>query len=358
MRIISLLLTALSGFMLTTVVSAAERIELIAGGGTGGAGGKATDAKLGQVFGVDRDAAGNLYIVEYTNHVWRITPNGIISALAGDGQKGSKGDGGPAIDAQLNVPHSLAVDPSGDVYIADTGNYKVRKIDGKTGVITTFAGTGQKGQGGNGGPAKNASFGGIYCVAFDPAFSRLILTDLDFRQIRAIDMKTGIVSLIAGNGQKGTPADGAKAVDAPLSDPRAACIDAHGNVYVLERGAHALRVVNEKGIITTIAGTGKAGAGGDDGPALKAALSGPKHLCIDHEGGVIIADTENHEVRRVDLKTGVITKLAGTGKRGVGAPGSDPKQTALSQPHGVFVDADGSLFICDSMNGRVLKIVK
>jgi sugar lactone lactonase YvrE len=341
-----------------SVASAVERLELIAGGGTAGTGAKATDAKLGQVFGFDRDAAGNFYIIEYTNRLWQIDQKGIIHLIAGNGSKGDKGDGGPAADALLNVPHSIAVHPSGDVYIADTGNNKIRKIDGKTGVISTFAGTGIKGHTGDGGPAKDATFGGIYCIAFDRDFSKLVLTDLDNRQIRAVDLKSGVVTLIAGNAQKGNPADGADAKKSPLTDPRAACFDPSGNIYILERGGHALRVVDQQGKIRTIAGTGQKGAGGDDGPAKQAQLNGPKHLCCDADGNVIIADTENHVIRKVDVKDGKISRIAGTGQRGVGAPGGDPLHTAFSQPHGVFIDKEGTLYICDSMNGRVFKLVK
>jgi sugar lactone lactonase YvrE len=335
------------------------RFGLVAGGGTGGAGGPATAAKLGQVFGVDADAAGNLFVVEYTNRLWRIDPAGVIHAVAGDGQKGDRGDGGPAADARLNVPHAVAVHrPTGDVYVADTGNFRVRRIDAKTGVISTFAGTGTKGAAGDGGPAKDATFGGLYCLAFDPGFTKLVVTDLDHKQVRSIDLASGVVTRVAGNGQSGVPADGADAESSPLVDPRAACPDAAGNVYVLERGGHALRVVDASGKIRTVVGTGKKGAGGDGGPALAAQLNGPKHLCVDRAGYVLIADTENHVVRRYDVKTGTIARVAGTGQRGAGAPGGEPVQTPLSQPHGVYVATDGTVYVCDSMNGRVLKIVE
>ena len=160
-------------------------------------------------------------------------------------------------------------------------------------------------------------------------------------------MKSGIVSLVAGDGKRGVPADGAEAKTAPLVDPRAAAMDAAGNVYILERGGNALRVVDPQGRIRTVVGTGKAGNTGDGGPALAATMSGPKHLCVDADGSILIADTENHVIRRYDPRTGVIDRLAGTGKRGKGAAGLDPLQTALSQPHGVYRAKDGTLYICD-----------
>src|SRR5262249_18741810 len=158
---------------------------------------------------------------------------------------------------------------------------RVRRLDPKTGIVTPFAGTGEKGYGGDGGPAAKAQFGAIYCVAFDPKGERLYLADLDNRRIRAIDRKTGIVPTVAGNGEKGVPADGAEAVKAPLVDPRAVAVDGKGNIYILERSGHALRVVDASGKIRTVAGTGKAGSTGDGGDARKAMLNGPKHLCID-----------------------------------------------------------------------------
>src|SRR5262249_54250955 len=146
--------------------------------------------------------------------------------------------------------------------------------------------------------AAKAKFGGVYCVALDPKGEQMYLADLDNLRIRAIDMKTGTVRTVAGNGKKGVPEDGAEATKAPLVDPRAVAVDGKGNVYILERSGHALRVVDSSGKIRTVAGTGKQGATGDGGDALKATFNGPKHLCIDKDGGVLIADTENHLIRK------------------------------------------------------------
>jgi len=337
--------------------ASAQKLVLVAGGGTGSSGSKATDVKLGEVFGAQFDPAGNLWVIEYTNRLWKIDPAGTITLAAGDGTKGNKGDGGPATAAQLNVPHSIAIDAkTGDVYIGDTGNYSVRKIDARTGVISTFAGTGKKGKDGNGGPAASATFGGLYCIQFDPKCEQLVLTDLDHKQIRVIDMKTGIVTLAAGSGEKGVPADGTDAKTAPLADPRAAAMDANGNLYILERGGNALRVVTPDGKIRTIAGTGKKGSDGDGGPALQAQFNGPKHISMDADGNVLIADAENHLVRKYDIKTQKIERIAGTGKPGTAGLGGDPKQAELKRPHGIYQAPDGKLYISDSYNGRVLKI--
>lgn len=213
-----------------------------------------------------------------------------------------------------------------------------------------------KGFAGDGGPALEAQFGGIYCLAFAPRGDPLYLADLDNRRIRAIDMKTGTVSTIAGNGKKGVPKDGADATQAPLVDPRAVTADAQGNVYILERSGHALRVVDAKGKIRTVAGTGKQGSDGDDDPALKCRFNGPKHLCMDLDESVLIADTENHVIRKYLPGEGTVVRVAGTGPKGSKGLGGPPRQAELAQPHGVYVHKDGTMYISDSSNNRVLKI--
>src|SRR5262245_23467954 len=223
----------------------AEKLVLVAGGGQKGDGAPATEARLHNPFGVDFDKSGAMFIAELEGgHVHRIDAQGIFSTIAGTGEdKGDAGDGGPAKKATFNGMHSLAIAPSGDVYIADTWNNRVRRIDQKAGTISAFAGTGRKAYSGDGGSAVNADCGGIYCVAFSPDAKTLYLDDLDNRRIRAVDMSSGVIRLIAGNGERGVPADGAVAREAPLIDPRAVAADGNGNVYVLERGGHALRVV-------------------------------------------------------------------------------------------------------------------
>jgi DNA-binding beta-propeller fold protein YncE len=320
---------------------------------------EATKAKLESPFGLAFDKAGLLYFVEMTSHrVCRIDGKGMLHVIGGTGDKGDKGDDGPAIKASFNGPHSLAVAPNGDVYLADTWNNRVRKIDAKTGVITAFAGTGDKGFRGDDGPAGKAQFGGVYCVALDPESKHLYLADLDNRRIRRIDLKTGVVTTIAGNGKEGVPEDGSEAVKAPLVDPRAVAADADGNVYILERGGNALRVVDMKGQIRTVAGTGKKGASGDGADARQATLNGPKHLCIDTDGSVLIADTENHAIRRYQPRSGKIVRVAGTGQKGNAGIGGPPEMAELNQPHGVFIGPKGDLYIADSSNHRILKLLR
>ena len=325
----------------------ADKIVLVAGG---------DKSELTSPFGVAFDSAGHLYFVEMTaNRAVRLDAGERV-ALAGTGKKGTSGDGGPALQAEFDGPHSLAAGPDGSLYIADTWSNRVRKLDLKTGTIAAFAGTCEKGFAGDGGPARAAKFGGVYCIAFDPAGKNMFLADLDNRRIRAIDMKTGVVSTVAGNGAKGVPKDGAAAVNAPLLDPRAVAADSKGNIYILERGGHALRVVDAAGKIRTVAGTGEKGFSGDGGDALKAKMNGPKHLCFDRDDGVLFADTENHVIRKYLPESGKIIRIAGTGKKGSAGVGGSPEQAELSQPHGITLHSSGDLYISDSSNNRILKI--
>ncbi len=336
----------------------ADKLVLVAGGGDQAPPAPATAAKLIAPFGVDFDKAGNLYVVELSGQrVHKMDAKGLLTTIAGTtSQKGDAGDGGPAAKALFNGMHSLAIAPDGMIYLADTWNNCVRKLDPKTSTISRAAGTGQKGHSGDGGPALKAVFGGIYCAALDPKGERLYLADLDNRRIRVVDLGTGVVTSVAGNGKRGVPEDGADAKQAPLVDPRAVAADKAGNVYVLERGGHALRVVDPSGKIRTVAGTGEKGFSGDGGDARQATLNGPKHLCIDHDGSVLIADTENHVIRRYLPKEGKIVRVAGTGKRGTAGVGGPPEKAELNQPHGVLVHPSGTIYITDSSNNRVLKI--
>jgi len=360
MRILAIAVTALLAWPASPAW--ADRLVLVAGGGTGGNGVPATQAKLISPFGVDFDKAGNMYMVELSGErALKVDAKGIFTILAGTGKKSTgvgEGDGGPATKATFNGMHSLAVHPSGAIYLADTWNNRVRKIDPKTGIITAFAGTGEKAFGGDGGPALKAKFNGVFCIAFNFEGTKLYITDLGNRRIRAVNMKTGIVETVAGNGEKGVPKDGADAKASPLVDPRAHCLDRKDNLYILERGGHALRMVDPQGKIRTVAGTGKAGNTGDGGDARKATLNGPKHLCVDLDDNVIIADTANHVIRKYTPRDGKIIRLAGTGKKGMSNSGGDALAVSMNEPHGVYVHSNGTLFIVDSNNNRVFRLEK
>lgn len=311
---------------------------------------------LREPFGVAFDGAGNTYVVEMAgNRITVLDAAGRASVLAGTGEKGYAGDGGPAAQARFNGPHHLLLGPDGALYVADTWNYAVRRIDLATRQVTTVAGTGVKGYSGDGGPARAAQFGGVFNLAFHGG--RLYVCDLDNRRIRAVDLRTGIVTTVAGNGDKGVPRDGEDARTQPFVDPRAIAFDGAGNLFVAERGGHALRVVDTGGRVRTVAGTGEPGFSGDGGDARQARLNGPKHVWATPEGDVLITDTENHVIRRYVARDGTIRRVAGTGAKGAGGIGAPPEAVELNRPHGSQPHPrTGHLYIADSDNHRVIRI--
>ena len=339
----------------------ADKVVLVAGGGDGADGSPAAQAKVVAPFAVDFAADGSILFVEMTGgeRLRRIAPDGTLTTLAGSGKKGNAGDGGPGLKAEFNGMHNLVVGPDGKVYLADAFNNRVRVYDPKTQRVTAFAGTGKKGFAGEGGRATVAEHDQAICIALGPNARSLLVADIGNRRVREVGFTNAYIRTLAGNGQKGVPKDGEPAREQPLVDPRAVAADDKGNVYVLERGGHALRVVDKAGTIRTVAGTGKAGKGGDGAPALKAVFNGPKFVSVDKDGSVLIADTENHQIRRYIPGKEVIELVAGTGKKGTAGVGGDPKSLELSQPHGVAVHPKtGEIYIADSSNGRILKIVK
>lgn len=312
---------------------------------------------LNEPFGVAFAPSGDTYIVEMGGHrVSVLDRDGHLRVFAGTGEPGLSGDGGPAGLARFNSPHHLAFGPDSGLYVADTQNFCVRRIDLATGVITRVAGTGVKGFGGDGGPAVAAQFGGIFAIAFRG--SLLYLCDLGNRRVRVVDLASGLVRTVAGNGEKGVPVDGQPALEQPLVDPRAVAVDAAGNLYILERDGHALRVVDANGRIRTVAGTGVAGFSGDGGPARAAELSGPKHISIDdNDQSVLISDTENHVVRRYSPVDSTISRVAGTGRLGSAGLGGPAEQCELNRPHGAQVlPHSRAIYISDSENHRILRI--
>ena len=340
--------------LLTLCCSAdAATIACVAGCGEGSEN-TARGAKFVEPFAVAFDNQGNWYVCEHKGErIVRIDSSGNSSVMAGTGKEGYSGDGGPAKQAAMFDPHGIIITANQQMYVADTRNHTVRKVDLKTGSISTVAGTGKAGYSGDGGMATKAEFNGTFAIDVDPAGRNFYVADLGNRRIRRIALKSGIVATIAGNGEKGVPPDGADASKSPLADPRAVAADSKGNVYVLERGGNALRVVDTKGKIRTlIAPAGIASAT----TKVELDLNGPKHLCVDRKGQVIIADAENSLIRKYDPKSGVTSIIAGTGKPGRDIVADDPLKTQLNRPHGVFVHPSGALYISDSYNHRILKL--
>lgn len=339
-------------FFASLLVARADKIVLVAGGGEDRTGIAATQAVLKEPFGTEFDAAGNTWIVEMVagNRLLKMDPAGVLHHVAGELSPGFAGDGGPALQARFNGPHNLAVRANGEILIGDTWNGRVRRFDPATSTVSTLPGWQA--------PAGKERGNGPYCITLSPDGTKLHIADL--RQVHELDLASGRSRVVAGSGEKGMPKDGALATAAPLVDPRAAAMDRDGNLYVLERNGHALRVVSPDGRIRTVVNaSGKKGAEGDGGPALQATMSGPKHLCIDRDGSVLIADAENHLIRRYLPASGRLVRVAGTGKRGAAGVGGDPLQCELARPHGVTVHpVSGELFLTDSYNNRILKIVR
>ena len=321
--------------------------------GFSGDGGPAASAQLDNPFGLVRGPDGALWFCEYTGQrIRKVDPDGTIHTVAGSGQKGYGGDGGPALQASFNLPHEIRFDKAGNYYIADMQNNAVRRVDGKTGTITTFAGTGTPGYSGDGGPAQKAQLKQPHSIQFGPDGS-LYICDVGNHSIRRVDMQTGTISTFAGTGKAGATPDGAPIAGTPLKGPRSLDFDAAGNLWLVTReGNQVLKFDLKTGKIQLMAGTGASGFTGNGGPAKQAALKGPKGIAIDADGNAWLADTESHSVRMINAKTGNLELIAGTGEKGDG-PDGDPLKCKMARLHGIFVDTDGSVYIGDSESHRV-----
>ena len=346
MKLFSLL--SLAAFI--TFTAQADQILLVAGGTQDAVDIQATEAKLLEPFGTEFDSGGHMWIIEMVsgNRLLQVDGGGQITHIAGQLKPGFSGDGGPALRAQFNGPHNFAILPNDNLLIGDTWNGRIREVDMKSRIVKSLEGWQA--------PAEKARGNGPYCITLTPDKTKLHIADL--RQVHELDLATGKARAIAGNGKKGMPKDGELAIEQPLVDPRAVASDHQGNIYILERGGNALRVVDKAGRIKTVVNaSGKKGGEGDGGPALEATMNGPKHLCVDKDDTVIIADAESHLVRRYIPATGKIERIAGTGKHGGAGVGGDPLNCQLARPHGVTVHpSSGDLFITDSYNNRILKI--
>jgi streptogramin lyase len=336
------------------IASADSTIRTFAGTGTkglSGNGGPAIKAQINDPTGISRGHDGALYICDTANHrIRKISADGKISTVAGTGEPGWNGDGGPATKAKLHSPYEVRSDAAGNLFWVERLSHTVRKRDAKSGIVSTIVGTGAAGF--SDGAGTKAQLNDPHSIAFDSR-GDLYIADVKNHRIRKVNMKSGRVSTFAGTGEKKPATDGAPFATSPLHGPRALDFDKQGNLWLALREGNAIFKLDlAKGTIHHIAGTGKKGFTGNGGPAKEAALNGPKGISVAPNGNVYIADTENHAIRMIDVKRGTIDLVAGTGTRGNG-PEGDPLQCHLSRPHGIFVDADGSIFIGDSETHRV-----
>ena len=341
-------------------VNPAGIITTIAGTGErsfSGDGGPAVEAGLSFPADVAVDGAGNLYVTESeSNRVRRIDTAGAISTFAGTGEEGFSGDGGPAVEARLYAVEgllSVAVDRAGNLYIADVGNHRIRRVD-PAGTITTVAGTGEEGFSGDGGPAVEAALYYPADVAVDGA-GNLFIADVVNHRIRRVD-PGGTITTVAGTGEEGFSGDGGPAVEAGLSYPISVAVDGAGNLYVTESESNRVRRIDTAGMISTFAGTGEEGFSGDGGPAVEAHFHAGHDwflsVAVDGAGNLYISDSGNDRIRRVD-RAGTITTIAGTGEESFSGDGGPAVEAGLSFPAGTAVDGAGNLFIADVDNERI-----
>ena len=306
------------------------------------------------------DASGALYVADIcTNRVLRVSPAGAWSLFAGTGEAGYSGDGGPATAAELEYNAGVTVDEKGNVYIVECGGNVVRRVS-PGGIITTVAGLGGRGAGkggysGDGGPATEAEFNCPSDGDFDPS-GNLYVIDRDNRVIRRVD-PSGVITTFAGGGTLGAagaspPAEGGPATGVRFGLPVSAAVDSAGNVYISDETGHRVWKVDPSGTISTYAGTGKPGFSGDGGPADRARLNGPYDLAIDDEDNLFIADYENNRIRRVD-PDGVITTIAGNGEVGVVGDGGPATEAQIQSPYGLVVGGSGNLYITDQENALI-----
>jgi hypothetical protein len=356
-----------------------ETIITVAGTGAAGFsgdGGPATQAQLHWPFGLAFDAAGNLYIADLYNHcVRKVSADGTIITVAGTGRPGFSGDGGKATAAQLKGPKSLVVDGTGDLFIADFYNHRVRKV-APDGIITTYAGSGpvdavtplggapsNGGFSGDNGPATDARLNGPRGLAVD-ALGNLFIADYYNNRVRKVT-PDGVITTVAGTNKSGFSGDSGPATQARLNSPRGLAVDALGNLFIADYGNHRVRKVTPDGMITTVAGTGGPGFSGDGGKATDARLNNPVNAAVDTAGNLFVSDWGNYRVRKVSPE-GIITTVAGKGKEPYAGDGGLATETGLRGPIGLAIDAEDNLLISDSdyfhgggglpTNERVLKV--
>jgi len=319
-----------------------------------------SDTQLNKPYGMAIGPDGALYFCDVDNQRVRRLDLATkkLTTIAGNGQKAYRGDGGPAVDASLSAPHELLFDRGGDLYFAERDNHVVRKVNMKTGVISTVAGTGKAGFSGDGGPGTQAQLNQPHCVLLDRD-GTLLICDLMNHRIRRLHLDTGMIETFAGTGEAKPTPDGAPVSGTPFSGPRTLALASNGDLYLALREGNAIyRIDAQTKTLHHLAGTGESGYSGDGGPAMSAKfggalarLAGPKGLSLGRDNSLYIADTESHAIRKIDLKTGVISTVLGSGEKGDG-PEPDPLKCKLNRPHAVLL-ANGVLYVADSEAHRI-----
>jgi len=338
------------------------QISTVAGTGAqgyAGDGGPAPQALLNNPFDLAFDPAGNLCFSDTFNHcIRRIDARtGIVSTIAGTGERGFSGDGGPATRAQMDEPYGIVIDRAGNLYLADRLNRRVRRIAAGSGVITTLAGDGTGQYSGDAGPSVQAGLAEPNGLALDREHRRLFIADVADHRVRAIDLVSGIITTFAGTGDARHAGDGGPATAAGIFGARAVALAPDDSLYIMERQGSSIRRVRD-GVIETVAGTGARGYAGDSHDARHAVFNAPKEMAVDLEGNIFVVDTENHAIRLIDAQSWIVTTIAGTGEAGPGGDGGPAERAGLARPHGAVVGPDGAIYIGDSENHRIRRLVR
>ena len=342
--------------------------------GHGGLGSSGNGSAVGQAqitapSGVAVDPSGNIYIADSaSNTIRRVAAGtGAVATYAGRATTGSAtgfamrgyaGDNGPALNAEFNHPSALALDSSNNLYVADQANNVIRRISASTGLVTTVAGNANATQGllGDNGPAIAAGLNHPSGVAFDPS-GNLYIADTNNNRIREVVLATGIITTVAGTGNPGYAGDGQAATSAQLYHPAGVAVDGKGDIYVADSANNAIRKVSPAGAISTVAGTGTIGSAGDKGPATQAQLNNPLGIMLDAGGDLFISDSGNMTVREVVSQTGAITTIAGDGQQGYAGDGAISSNAELNAPSATALDSAQSLYVADTGNGAIRKVL-